>query len=129
MNKIGKIFAVAALFSVLISSLAYGFSYEGQTENATQTIMQVPYFYVDNNTSDVDTNIDRGTHSNFPAQKQSPDSIYDQLTESEINGLSLDATGGHMIVGDGSADWGSAEGTISFWVKMDSTVQGRFWEI
>ena len=127
MNKIGKIFAFAALFSVLISSLAYGFSYEGQTENATQTIMHIPYYYVDNNTSDVDTNIDRGTHSNFPAQKQSPDSIYDQLTESEINGLSLDATGGHMIVGDGSVDWGSAEGTISFWVKMDSTVQGRFW--
>ncbi len=43
------------------------------------------------------------------------------------SGVSLDATGGYMIVGDGSADWSSAEGTISFWVKMDDAVQGRFW--
>jgi hypothetical protein len=32
-----------------------------------------------------------------------------------------------MIVGNGTADWGSTEGTISFWVKMDGSVQGRFW--
>ena len=43
------------------------------------------------------------------------------------SGVSLDATGGYMIVGDGSADWGSTEGTISFWVKMDDAVQGRFY--
>ncbi len=43
------------------------------------------------------------------------------------NSHSLDATGGYMIVGDGNVDWGSTTGTISFWVKMDSTVQGRFW--
>jgi len=40
---------------------------------------------------------------------------------------SLDASGGYMIVGDGSPDWGSTSGTISFWVKMDLSVQGRFW--
>jgi hypothetical protein len=32
-----------------------------------------------------------------------------------------------MIVGDGTPDWGSTTGTISFWGKMDSAVQGRFW--
>jgi hypothetical protein len=42
------------------------------------------------------------------------------------NTYSLDASGGYMIVGDGTPDWGSTAGTI-FWVKMDSTVQGRFW--
>jgi hypothetical protein len=43
------------------------------------------------------------------------------------NNYSLDATGGYMIVGDGTPDWGSTTGTISFWGKMDSAVQGRFW--
>ena len=32
-----------------------------------------------------------------------------------------------MVVGNGTVDWGSSEGTISFWVKMDGSVQGRFW--
>jgi hypothetical protein len=43
------------------------------------------------------------------------------------NTHSLDAAGGYMIVGGGTPDWGSTTGTISFWVKMDSSVQGRFW--
>ena len=43
------------------------------------------------------------------------------------NTYSLDATGGYAIVGDGTPDWGSTTGTISFWVKMDTSVQGRFW--
>ena len=43
------------------------------------------------------------------------------------NTHSLDAKGGYMIVGDGTPDWGSVTGTISFWVKMDTSVQGRFW--
>ena len=40
---------------------------------------------------------------------------------------SLDATGGYLRIGDGTPDWGSTQGTISFWVKMDDSVQGRFW--
>jgi len=43
------------------------------------------------------------------------------------NTKSLDCTGGYMVVGDGSPDWGSTTGTISFWVKMDTSVQGRFY--
>jgi hypothetical protein len=43
------------------------------------------------------------------------------------NTHSLDATGGYMIIGDGTPDWGSVTGTICFWVKMDASVQGRFW--
>ena len=83
--------------------------------------------YVDNNTSDMDNSTDLGTHSNFENQK-AQDSFYDTLTEvSQENTYSLDATGGYMIVGDGTPDWGSTTGTISFWVKMDTAVQGRFY--
>jgi hypothetical protein len=51
---------------------------------------------------------------------------YNEASQSN-NSHSLDATGGYMVVGDGTPDWGSTAGTISFWGKMDSTVQGRFW--
>jgi len=37
--------------------------------------------YVDNNLSDVDSSADKGTHSNFTAEKYGPDSVYDTLTE------------------------------------------------
>ena len=42
------------------------------------------------------------------------------------NTYSLDATGGYMLVGDGTTDWGSTKGTISFWLKWD-TFAGRPW--
>jgi hypothetical protein len=55
-----------------------------QTINAvTQSIANIPYYYVDNNVSDVDSSIDKGTQSNFTAQKFGPDSIVDGLTEEE----------------------------------------------
>jgi len=44
------------------------------------------YDFVDNNTSDVDSSADKGTHSNFTAQQYGPDSIYDTLTEEDIDG-------------------------------------------
>ncbi len=83
---------------------------------------------VDNDTSDVDFSADKGTHSNFSAQQTGPDSIYDILTESGVttNSHSLDATGGYMRVGNGTPDWGSTTGTISFWIQWD-TVAGRPW--
>ena len=47
------------------------------------------------------------------------------------NTQSLDAAGGYMVVGDGTPDWGSAVGTISFWIKWDTVgmgaVQPRTW--
>ena len=81
MNKIGKIFAFTAILSVLVSSIAYGYNYDLQADNATQTIVNVPYYYVDNNTSDTDSDPDKGTQSNFTAQQYGPDSVYDALTE------------------------------------------------
>ena len=42
------------------------------------------------------------------------------------NSDSIDATGGYTIVGDGTPDWGSTSGTISFWLKWD-TLSNRPW--
>lgn len=78
--------------------------------------------------SDVDSSEDIGSHSDFSAQQTGPDSIYDTLTEvsESHNTHSLDATGGYMIIGDGSPDWGSTAGTISFWIQWDD-VNDRPW--
>jgi hypothetical protein len=43
-----------------------------------------------------------------------------------LNANSLAATGGYMIIGNGSSNWGSVSGTISFWVKWN-TVANRTW--
>lgn len=42
------------------------------------------------------------------------------------NTYSLNATGGYVIVGDGTPNWGSVNGTISFWIKWN-TVANRPW--
>jgi len=41
------------------------------------------YHYVDNNSSDVDGNPNKGFYSNFTAEKYGPDSIYDTLSEAD----------------------------------------------
>jgi hypothetical protein len=114
-----------ALLSILFASVAYAFVNELQTNSATQTIINVPYYYVDNNTSDVDSDVDKGTHSNFTAQQQKPDSTYDILTEvgAAENEYSIDLTGGYIEAT--TADLSISQGTISFWVKFDSTTSGR----
>ncbi len=42
--------------------------------------------FVDNNTSDVDSSVDKGAHGNFTAQQYGPDSINDTLTEENTGG-------------------------------------------
>ncbi|MFW9992574.1 MAG: LamG-like jellyroll fold domain-containing protein [Candidatus Odinarchaeota archaeon] len=79
-------------------------------------------YFVDNDVSDVDFSADIGNHGNFSTQK-SFDATYDTLVEDGgiTNTHSLDCAGGYMVVGDdGSTDWGSVSGTISFWIKIDS---------
>ena len=39
--------------------------------------------FVDDNTSDVDSSADKGTHSNFSAQQTGPDGVFDNLAEEE----------------------------------------------
>ncbi|UCH31819.1 MAG: hypothetical protein JSV05_10125 [Candidatus Bathyarchaeota archaeon] len=48
------------------------------------------------------------------------------LAEEGTNTHSLNASGGYMIVGNGSPNWASPSGTISFWVYLD-TVGNRPW--
>jgi len=43
-------------------------------------------YYVDNNTSNVDSITGKGAHSNFTAQQYTPDSVYDTLTEEDTSG-------------------------------------------
>ncbi len=43
---------------------------------------------VDNDTSDVDSSADKGSHSNFAAQQAGPDSVFDALTEENTSGFS-----------------------------------------
>jgi hypothetical protein len=84
-------FIFIAILSVTVASVAYAFVNELKTNSATQIIINTPYFYVDSNTSDVDSNVDKGTHSNFTAQRSSPDYIDDKLTEVN-NGISSNST-------------------------------------
>ena len=79
--RILGLFLVILLATSVFTALA--FVYHQQTQSISQTIKNVPYWYVDNNTSDVDSDTDRGTHSNFTAQQSGPDAIYDSLTEEQ----------------------------------------------
>lgn len=74
------------LLVILVVSMpiVYAYVYEQQSQSIGQTIINVLTNledYVDNNTSDVDSSADKGTHSNFTAQQYGPDSILDTLTE------------------------------------------------
>jgi len=46
--------------------------------------------YVDNNTSDVDSSANKGSHSNFANQQTGPDSQYDILTEGNTGSLAME---------------------------------------
>ncbi|MHA2296296.1 MAG: hypothetical protein ACXADA_09755 [Candidatus Hodarchaeales archaeon] len=91
-------------------------------EQVTQEMNPTEYF-VDSNASNVDSSTGIGNHINFTTQKYQDD-IYDTLLEgggsSSSNTHSFDCAGGYMVVGDGSPDWGSPAGTISFWLKLQS---------
>jgi len=50
---------------------------------STSSTMTPSYYYVNNNSSDVDTNGNMGTQLNFTAQQYAPDKINDTLTEAD----------------------------------------------
>ena len=78
---------IPAIILILLSAsicLASAYIYSQENNIVTQTIMNVTadsYFYVDNNTSDVDSSADKGTQSNFTAQQYGPDSIVEMVGE------------------------------------------------
>jgi len=67
--------------------------------------------YVDNNTSDVDSSADKGTHSNFPAQQAGPDSLFDTLTEEDTLGSWGDYSS-ELLVNPG-AEFGNTIGWVA----------------
>jgi hypothetical protein len=61
--------------------------------------------YVDNNDQDVDSIVDKGMHSNFPAERVDSDSTYDMLSEENTEGIEDYVDGTSNI--DASSDVGT----------------------
>jgi len=93
------------ILSTMMPSLAYAFIYQQQSFNITQTIKKAWY----------DRNWQYRKAITILGSKVS-----------DPNTHSFDATGGYILIGDGTPNWGSTRGTISFWIKWD-TVGGRPW--
>ena len=71
--------------------------------------------FIDNNNSDVDSSIDKGTHSNFTSQQSIPDLVFDTLTEANNSGGSSNIT---LVNGE------SFEGT---WLPSGWTASSSRW--
>jgi hypothetical protein len=56
-------------------------------------------YYVDNNDSDIDGSIDKGTHSNFSNQRAGPDSVADTLTEENTGPFNVTHISGESFEG------------------------------
>jgi hypothetical protein len=84
MKVLLQTFVFIAFLSVAVASVAYAFVIDLETNSATQTIINTPYYYVDSNTSEVDSSENKGTHSNFTAQQYGPDLVNDTLTEENM---------------------------------------------
>jgi hypothetical protein len=63
--------------------------------------------YVDNDLSDVDGSLDKGSHSNFPAQKTGPNGVFDIITEEDVSEITKDFVDSDGSDVDGSSDKGS----------------------
>lgn len=74
--------------------------------------------FVDNNTSDVDSSADKGTHSNFTAQQYGPDNIFDVLTEENTAG-SGDETNSPSSYANKDAEWTEDGGSNSAYSSDD----------
>ena len=71
--------------------------------------------FIDNNDSDVDSSIDKGTQSNFAFQQSAPDLVFDTLTEEDNSGGSSNIT---LVNGE------SFEGT---WLPSGWTASSYRW--
>jgi len=84
---------------------------------AWNSTLGLPQDYVDNNTSNVDSSADKGTHSNFLAQQAGPDSVYDVLREENTSNSTL------LDDGFEAADWDANWDYISHdWREDNSPV-------
>ena len=72
------------------------------------------------------SNVSRSAAWTKASYESGRDDLVDFGFEDMQNRYSLDALGGYMVIGNGSPNWGSSAGTISFWVKWN-TVGNRPW--
>jgi len=77
------------------------------TNNTSAKVsVEAPLFdYVDNNDPDVDSNVDKGMHSDFPAQQAGPDTTYDTLSEENTEAIEV-YVDNNTSDEDGSSDIG-----------------------
>ena len=101
--------ALLLVILILLIPIVQSLAFDQKFNDVTQTIMNVPYYYVDNNISDVDSNVDKGSHSNFTEQQYGPDSAFDSLTEENVakDGAIEDYVDNNTSDADSSADVGS----------------------
>jgi len=104
-------------------------------DTCAKASVEPPLFdYVDNNDPDVDSSADKGMHSNFPAQKTGPDSIYDTLTEAlssagsfgktTIGGSTTQVDNPHTIVCKFTAPEAGNITSITIWLDGVSLPSG-----
>jgi len=90
----------------LVTELGNTFSYTyPPSENENTQI----YDFVDNNSSDVDSSPNKGTHSFFPAMKAGPDGICDVLAEKDYTNLYIE----HYVDSTSNVDNSADKGTHS----------------
>lgn len=77
--------------------------------------------FVDNDISDVDSSADKGTHSNFTAEKQGPDNVYDMLREGNVAG----GTSEQWASPDGYNDFGDVWDLESFAYDNSTSTAAR----
>ena len=83
--KSKRYFTFTLLISLILSiPIVQSLTFNQENNILTQSIVNVPYYYVDNNSSNVDSGVDKGTHSNFTFQQNGPDSLFDNLTEENL---------------------------------------------
>jgi uncharacterized protein (UPF0333 family) len=109
--RILDLILVILLAASIVTALA--FTFEQQTQIVSQSVINIPYWYVDNNTSDVDSNTDKGAHSNFSAQQYGPDSTFDMLSEEKTQGGNPNAQdafteGSETFIEDHTPDLGTS---------------------
>ena len=69
---------------MLLVPIVVAILYDQNFNDIQQSIINKPYYYVQNNSSDIDLSFNKGTHSNFTAQQYGPDSTFDNLTEENV---------------------------------------------
>ena len=117
-------------FTVSLTSAAFAIRFEGgsETGDTTEDQWEIDAVLlkcwgtgskedtVDNNSSDVDSSADKGSHGNFSAQQYGPDTIYDTLTEEDPTSF------GKKDIGSSSRGYTGYLEASNFQCQQDTTI-------